>query len=164
MSELTPEALAFSELILEVFRLNRLLLDVGDALSAPAGLTSARWQVLGVVEHGPTPVAQTARLMGLTRQNVQRIADSLAADGLLAYQPNPHHQRAKLMALTPAGRAALDVVQARHAVWANHIAQQPALANTARLLAELQALRTCLEDDQHTRPEADADDVERNNR
>lgn len=55
MPQLTLEALAFSELILEVFRLNWLLLDAGDALSAPAGLTSARWQVLGVVEHGPTP-------------------------------------------------------------------------------------------------------------
>lgn len=164
MCEVTPASLTFSKLSLEVFRLNRLLLDAGNALSAPAGLTSARWQVLGVVEHGPTPVAQAARLIGLTRQNVQRIADSLAADALLAYQTNPHHQRAKLMVLTPQGRAALDVVQINHAIWANHIAQQPALANLATLLAELRILRTCLEDDQQTRPEAASDDVERSDR
>jgi DNA-binding MarR family transcriptional regulator len=154
MSRLTPKALAFSELILELFRLNRLLLDAGDTLAAPAGLTSARWQVLGVVEHGPTPVAQVARTIGLTRQNVQRIADELAAVGLIAYEPNPHHQRAKLMALTAEGRAALDSVQQRHAVWANHLAQKPALADVEPLLAQLRGLRALLEEDERIQAEA----------
>jgi DNA-binding MarR family transcriptional regulator len=158
MEELTADGLAFSELVLEIFRLNRLLLDAGDALTEPVGLTSARWQVLGVVEHGPTPVANVARVMGLTRQNVQRIADELAAGGLLAYQPNPHHRRAKLMALTPEGRAALDIVQRRHAVWANRLARQRALAHAATLLAELRAVRACLEHDEQAAPNSDRDD------
>ena len=43
--------------------------------------SSARWQVLGIVEHGPSPVAHIARTMGLTRQGVQGIADILTRDG-----------------------------------------------------------------------------------
>ena len=61
----------FSELLVEVFRVNGLLLAAGDDLARPAGLTSARWQVLGVVDHGPVTVAQVARIMGLTRQSVR---------------------------------------------------------------------------------------------
>jgi DNA-binding MarR family transcriptional regulator len=118
-----PKAALLSEIVLEVFRLNRLLLDAGDEMAAPAGLSSARWQVLGVVEHGPIPAASVARIMGLTRQGVQRTADSLEADGLIAYRPNPHHRRARLLTLTPKGREALDYVQQRHAEWANGLAQ-----------------------------------------
>jgi DNA-binding MarR family transcriptional regulator len=149
MTELTQAGAELSELVLEVFRLNRLLLDAGDELTRPAGLTSARWQVLGVVEHGPTPVAHVARTMGLTRQNVQQIADSLVADGLAAYQENPHHRRAKLIALTPRGRTALDAVQRSHAIWANQLGEQPAFARVAQLVDELRAIRTCLEDSAH---------------
>lgn len=119
MDSLRPEAIQFSLLILEIFRLNRLLLDAGDELGAPVGLSSARWQVLGVVEHGPVTAAQVGRIMGITRQGVQRTADSLEADGLIAYQPNPKDRRAQLLTLTPKGREAMDYLQARHTDWAN---------------------------------------------
>lgn len=61
MQPLSPEAVVFTDLIAEIFRANRLLLDAGDHLTEPVGLTSARWQVLGVVEHGPIPVSHVAR-------------------------------------------------------------------------------------------------------
>ena len=77
MSRLTRRGELFTEIVLEVFRLNRLLLDAGDELTAPVGLTSARWQVLGIVEHGPASVAQVARAMGLARQSVQETANGL---------------------------------------------------------------------------------------
>ena len=70
MSKSSSKRSAFTELILEVFRLNGLLLEAGDRITQPVGLSSARWQVLGVVEHEPTPVAHVARIMGLTRQSV----------------------------------------------------------------------------------------------
>ncbi len=60
MSEPSSKGSAFTELILEVFRLNGLLLEAGDRITQPVGLSSARWQVLGVVEHEPTPVAHVA--------------------------------------------------------------------------------------------------------
>ena len=105
MSGLHRRGELFTEIVLEVFRLNRLLLDAGDALTAPVGLTSARWQVLGIVEHGPAPVAQVARSMGLTRQSVQETANGLEAEGFIEFAPNPRHHRAKLMVMTPKGDA-----------------------------------------------------------
>lgn len=104
-----PDAFAHpaSRLALEVFRLNGALIATGDALTAPIGLTSARWQVMGAVAEarGGLPVAGLARNMGLVRQSVQRLADELAAEGILCFTPNPHHRRAKLVALTERGEA-----------------------------------------------------------
>jgi DNA-binding MarR family transcriptional regulator len=145
MAERSPEAETMSGLILEVFRLNRQLLDAGDALAEPAGLTSARWQVLGVVEHGPIPAAQVARTMGLTRQGVQRTADSLEAEGLISYEPNPQHRRAQLLALTPKGRAALDIVQRRHAEWVERLVQGHSPEALSAAVDLLRQVRTCLE-------------------
>lgn len=44
--------------------------EAGDRLAAPAGLSSARSQVLGVVDHGLAPAASVARIMGLTHQSM----------------------------------------------------------------------------------------------
>lgn len=153
MSRPTEEGEALTELVLEVFRLNGLLLQAGDRLTEPVGLSSARWQVLGVVEHGPAPVANVARIMGLSRQSVQQTADALARDGFVEYVENPHHRRAKLISLTPKGRKALDHVVASHAEWANRIA--PAV-NLQRLRAAVNALRRVrerLEQDAASTPE-----------
>ena len=147
MDELDLNGDAFTQVVLEVFRLNRLLLDAGDVLTAPAGLSSARWQVMGVVEHGPMPVSNVARTMGLTRQSVQQTADGLAADGLIAWSENPHHRRAKLMSLTGEGRAALDLVQRRHAAWANRIGGTQPVEGLRAALDVLRRLRDELDPD-----------------
>lgn len=92
-----------SDLVLSIFRLNGLLLRVGDRLTAGSGLTTARWQVLGAVLHQPLTVAAIARTMGLARQSVQRTADVLVAEGLCEYFPNPAHRRAQLLSATELG-------------------------------------------------------------
>ncbi len=104
-----------SRLALEVFRLNGALIAAGDALVEPLGLTSARWQVMGAVAEarGGLPVASIARNMGLVRQSVQRIADDLAAEGIVRFVPNPHHRRAKLVQLTERGTALFEDASAR---------------------------------------------------
>ncbi len=104
-----------SRLALEVFRLNGTLIAAGDALVAPLGLTSARWQVMGAVAEacGGLPVAGIARNMGLVRQSVQRIADELEAEGIFRFAPNPHHRRAKLVQLTERGTALFEEASAR---------------------------------------------------
>lgn len=105
-----------NRLVLEVFRLNGVLLATGDALVAPHRLTSARWQVMGALAYAgaPLPVAHIARNMGLTRQGVQRLVNEMLADGLVALADNPHHARAKLVHLTSAGEAAY---AAANAAW-----------------------------------------------
>lgn len=122
MAKLTAVGELLTELVLEVFRVNGLALEAGDALTESLGLSSARWQVLGVVDHEPAPVANVARVMGLARQSVQQTADALERDGFIEYQENPHHRRAKLLALTTRGREALRKVEARQATWANQLA------------------------------------------
>lgn len=117
----TPAGDAFSGLVTRVFRLNGLLAAEGDALARPAGQTSARWQVLAMIENGPATVAQTARTLGLARQSVQRVADVLEADGLVAYADNPNHRRARLVALTEEGRRVLSAIQAAQRPWADAI-------------------------------------------
>jgi DNA-binding MarR family transcriptional regulator len=146
MSGLHRRGGLFTEIVLEVFRLNRLLLDAGDALTAPVGLTRARWQVLGVVEHGPAPVAQVARAIGLTRQTVQETANGLEAEGFIDFAPNPQHRRAKLLVMTPKGDAAMEVVRRRHASWANELGSRHRVAALQSVLTGLSEIRTTLED------------------
>jgi DNA-binding MarR family transcriptional regulator len=114
-------------------------------LTDPVGLSSARWQVLGVVEHQPTPVAHVARIMGLTRQSVQQTADALANDGFIIYTDNPHHRRAKLMTITPKGRKALDYVQQCQLDWANQISASLSLEALKTAVTVLRQLGERLE-------------------
>lgn len=102
----TPAAEAVTNLVLDLFRLNNLLLTAGDRLVADLGLTSARWEILGAIVYAqrPQPVAWLARDMGANRQNVQRIINDLQKMGLVAFEPNPHHRRAQLVALTDKGK------------------------------------------------------------
>ncbi len=98
----TPAGEALSDLMLDLFRANSLILTAGDRLVAPLGLTSARWQILGAVGSAerPQPVSWLARDLGANRQNVQRIVNDLSKDGLVALEANPHHGRALLVVLT----------------------------------------------------------------
>jgi DNA-binding MarR family transcriptional regulator len=110
---------AFTELVIEVFRINGAMVAVGDELTRDLGLTTARWQVLGAIGNEPKTVAAAARQMGLTRQNVQRIADWLVESGIAEFVDNPNHRRAKLVALTKEGAALRQQLGRRQARWAN---------------------------------------------
>ena len=134
---------AWSGLVVEVFRLNGDLIEGGDALVQDLGLTSARWQVLGAVALSPVPlpVAHIARNMGLARQSVQRIVDDMRDDGLVRTEPNPHHRRAPLVAMTPRGEAAYEQAMARKDLWADVLAEgmsPEAIESAATLLRTLQ--------------------------
>ncbi|MFI1565347.1 MarR family winged helix-turn-helix transcriptional regulator [Streptomyces sp. NPDC020490] len=125
---------------LGVFRLNGQFLAVAEELARPAGLTAAWWQVLGAVLAEPLPVSAVARAMGITRQSVQRVADLLVERGLAEYRPNPAHRRAKLLAPTEAGRAAVGRIGPGHAAFADRLAEafgQAGLADAVRALERL---------------------------
>ncbi|HZF88970.1 MarR family winged helix-turn-helix transcriptional regulator [Streptomyces sp.] len=136
----------FSRSAIGVFRLNGQFLSVAEELAGPAGLTAARWQVLGAVLREPLPVAGIARAMGITRQSVQRIADLLVARGLAEYRPNPAHRRAKLLAPTEAGRAAIDRIQPGHAAYADRLAEVFGEAELAAAVAALERLSRVLDE------------------
>ena len=121
---MTPEQEVASALVKTIFRLNGQILAIAETLAEPAGLTAARWQVLGAVLAQPLPVAGIARDIGVTRQSVQRIADLLVDDGLATYRPNPAHRRAKLLAPTEEGRAAVRRIGPGHAAFAAELAER----------------------------------------
>jgi DNA-binding MarR family transcriptional regulator len=143
----TPLGALVTELIMETFRLNGRLLEAGNELVRDAGLTSARWQVLGAMAISPVPlaVAHIARNMGLTRQAVQRLANEMAEDGLVRFAPNPHHERAKLVVMTEAGSRAFAEAMARQAPWANALARGLARSDLAAAVRGLASLRKRLE-------------------
>jgi DNA-binding MarR family transcriptional regulator len=120
----TPAGVALTGLILDLFRLNSRVLAAGDRLVAGLGLTSARWQILGAIVDAdrPQPVAWLARDLGANRQNVQRIVNDLAKEGLVTFQANPHHRRAQLVVLTGKGRQIFDAAMRLQAPWINSLA------------------------------------------
>jgi DNA-binding MarR family transcriptional regulator len=113
---------AISEMLLITFRLNGAFLAAGDEVSAPAGLTAARWQVLGTLMWGDMTVSGIAREMGLSRQAVQRIANILADEQMIAFIDNPADKRAKLATATDAGHAAIASLSERQYHWSNTVA------------------------------------------
>ncbi|MEU0517493.1 MarR family winged helix-turn-helix transcriptional regulator [Streptosporangium sp. NPDC006007] len=99
-------------------------LEVSEEMARPAGLTAARWQVVGAVLHEPLPVAGIARVMGLTRQSAQRTADLLVEQGLAEYRPNPAHRRAKLLVATDRGLEAVRRINPAHRALADQLTDQ----------------------------------------
>ncbi|MCJ1676392.1 MarR family winged helix-turn-helix transcriptional regulator [Streptomyces sp. APSN-46.1] len=99
-------------LVADVFEAAGALRRAGEALAAAEGQTQARWQLMSVVSEGALPVARAARRLGVARQGVQRIANELVHDGLAEYRDNPDHRTSPLLALTDAGRQALDAITA----------------------------------------------------
>ena len=54
---------------------------------------------------GPLTVPQIAQMRPTSRQRMQRLADELAAEGLVKFIDNPKHRRSKLAQLTRKGDA-----------------------------------------------------------
>lgn len=142
---LTAKGKLYREILTEVFRFRARLLEGGEGVAAPAGLTSARWTVLGAIEEAPATVAQVARTLGLTRQTVQEMAGAMARDGLVTFVDNPHHKRARLMTPTAAARAALDRLRPPQVGFANRMSAAHSLAALRTTLDVLRASRTVLE-------------------
>jgi DNA-binding MarR family transcriptional regulator len=144
----TKSGAAFTELVLETFRLNARLLAAGDQLTKKIGITSARWQVLAALRRAPAPatVAAIARGMGLQRQSVQRTVDLLVAEGLAAFVDNPRHARAKLAILTAKGSLVLKRSHPLQVDWANKIAQGLGADDIAFCSELMRALRRRLGD------------------
>jgi len=62
---------------------------------------------------GPLTVPQIAEMRPTSRQRMQRLADELAAEGLVAFIDNPNHRRSKLVQLTRKGAARYRKMSAR---------------------------------------------------
>jgi DNA-binding MarR family transcriptional regulator len=138
----TAEGDAATTVVLEIFRVNGLLLADGNRLAVAEGLTAARWQALGAVALAgrPLTVPQIARRMGLTRQAVQESVNRLLAEALVEARDNLDHRRSPLIGLTELGGQKYTAVDQRQARWINELAtglKITDLAAAARMLREL---------------------------
>jgi DNA-binding MarR family transcriptional regulator len=79
-----------------------------DEHMTAGGLSLARTKVLQVLaRRGPLRQTTLAGELGFAARTVTQTVESLARDGLVDRAPHPDDRRAKLVALTPAGAAAL---------------------------------------------------------
>jgi len=138
----TKKGQLFTASILEIFRVSGLLAMEGDRLTKELGLSSARWKVLGAIHRSGNPltVAQVARVMGLTRQAVQRLADAMAKDGLLIYQDNPQHKRANHIVLTAKGKKVFSKITKIQIPWANQNSKNISLEELNTTLSVLRKI------------------------
>jgi DNA-binding MarR family transcriptional regulator len=138
----SQKGLLFTEIVLEVFKLGGFLTNEGDRMGLEYGVTSARWKILGALYLAGVPqtVPQIARRMGLTRQAVQRLVDAMNKDGLLLFQQNPDHKRAKLINISNLGKEIfikLDEKQAKQASAHSSKLSQDELETTLSVLKRI---------------------------
>ena len=138
----SPKRILFLDLVLSIFRLNGLLIAEGDALTEKLGLTHARWKVIGAIalSNAGLTVPGVARVLGQSRQAVQRITDVMVEDGLLAYQRNPKHKRSVLITLTEEGNHVYNMLREQQDPWVMENTQEipiEELDQTLRLIRSL---------------------------
>src|SRR5688500_14186859 len=110
----TGQGEAVAELMLEVaqffFRIRALGQRSGLITSWGGG---AFGLLRSLARVGPLTVPQIAEMRPTSRQRMQRLADELAAEGLVEFIDNPKHRRSKLVQLTPKGVARYRDMNAR---------------------------------------------------
>src|SRR5829696_5235198 len=108
------KAEAITELMLEVaqcfFRIRALGQKTGLITSWGGG---AFGFMRSLALLGPLTVPQIAQMRPTSRQRMQRLADELAAEGLVEFIDNPKHRRSKLVRLTRKGDARYRKLSAR---------------------------------------------------
>jgi DNA-binding MarR family transcriptional regulator len=143
-------------LVDEIWRLRGRVMSATREISEQRGLRShSQGLILSAVVRAlePPTVARIARSLGLTRQSVQRTANELAEDGMIAFEDNPHHKRAKQLVATPAGLAA----HARNAdakdKWTDRVGAAIGQGDLEHAVATLRRMRRFLEHpDADTKP------------
>jgi DNA-binding MarR family transcriptional regulator len=98
---------------------------------------------------GPLTVPQIAQMRPTSRQRMQRLADELAAEGLVTFIDNPKHRRSKLVQLTRKGDARYREMNARFLV----IASTMGVALSEADIRKTTEIVRRLSDDLKARPE-----------
>src|ERR1700685_2179035 len=133
-------------IVADIYELAGRLREHGEAIAATVGQTQARWQVLSAASGHPQTVPQIARVLGVTRQNVQRIADLLVAEGAAQYRDNPDHRASPHLILTKSGRIALERITQAAAGYHAALAQRLSASEVASLQRGLRPLLDAVAD------------------
>jgi DNA-binding MarR family transcriptional regulator len=138
-------------IVADIFELAGRFRDQGEAIARAVGQTQARWQVMSAASTDPRTVPQIARRLGVTRQNVQRIADLLVAENWAAFETNPDHRGSPFLVLNKRGQAAL--AEITRAATTSHaaLAKRLGTSDTGALHRGLRRLIAALDDREQPR-------------
>ena len=109
-----PEVLA-SDLCWLLSMANQRQKSQFDAALTATGLTPRKHQVLATALGQSHTQTELARLVGLDKTTMMVTLDELERDGLAQRRPQPGDRRARIVAVTDAGEAALSVADATFA-------------------------------------------------
>jgi DNA-binding MarR family transcriptional regulator len=105
---------AIADLMLEVAQFFFRIRAVGQRTGLITGWGGGAFGFMrSLVLLGPLTVPQIARMRPTSRQRMQRLADELAAEGLVEFVDNPKHRSSKLVRLTRKGEARYRAMSAR---------------------------------------------------
>jgi DNA-binding MarR family transcriptional regulator len=96
--------------------------------------------VLSVLSGGARTVPQVARRLGVTRQSVQRVANLLAAEGLIESVANPDNARSPLFRLSKRGKEVLTAITRAADPWLHRVGEELSLEDLQRARAALAVL------------------------
>jgi DNA-binding MarR family transcriptional regulator len=116
----------------------------GEMLAQRVGQTQARWQVLRAASSGSLSVPQIARRLGVTRQNVHRIADGLVSERLAVYVVNQDHKNSPHLLLTERGVRVLEELSSSSADYREQLVGCLAGTDLVRTLASFRSLLAAL--------------------
>ncbi|MCM3925281.1 MarR family winged helix-turn-helix transcriptional regulator [Frankia sp. AiPs1] len=114
---------------------------VDETLRASVGLTLRRFKVLQLLaDSGPCRLRDLADAVAVAPRTMTETVDDLESEGLVARRSHPTDRRAVLLALTPAGREAIDVGRRRRAETVAGFTRHLTAAQRAQLVALLASI------------------------
>jgi DNA-binding MarR family transcriptional regulator len=139
-------------IVADIYEIAGRFRDNGEAIARTVDQTQARWQVLSAASGRPHTVPQIARVLGVTRQNVQRIADLLVEEGAAEYRDNPDHRGSPHVILTRRGHAALEAITGAAAGYHARLARKLSPSDVVSLQRGLRRLLEALTDIEPVNP------------
>ena len=143
----SANAKLFRQLTRAVFAAHASVLRHGDRANAPLGQSSARWRVMFNIAQGNGSVSEIARATDYTRQSIQRLADTLVAEGLATYAPDPDDRRKQIITLTATGSTLLAEMETDFDRWSKRLVQTLGKQNVRQTIEHLHELKRVLDTD-----------------
>ncbi len=154
LSHHSTQGAALTQCLLEVLRVEAHAIAVHDQIAAGEGLTAARWSVLSEIRSSETgrTVSQIARTLGLQRQGIRKIVQTLVAKELLTLHDNPDHVKSPLVRITAKGQRVCERLASRQATWANRASLTQTASKLRQLHAQLRELTELLSNERRKLP------------
>ncbi|HEY8523500.1 MAG TPA: MarR family winged helix-turn-helix transcriptional regulator [Acidimicrobiales bacterium] len=115
---------------------------IEEVTGLPRSASLLLWKVLFA---GPLTVTELARAMGLDKSTISRQLEPLRARGLVVEAPGGHTRRSTVLAITPAGRAVCDRVDALQTGYWSRVLSHLSPAERRTLTASLDALQRAMD-------------------